>query len=302
MEALTAVGVAALTVYDMCKAVDRGMVTSAVRLVAKSGGKSGSFDAPEDAVRVAEAHARVIAGFSPLPAEMVSLADAAGRVLATTQGAPHPAASPRRRWMAMRYAPRTCPPAPTTSRSSAVAAGGRFAALQPGEAVRIFTGAPVPEGADTVVIQEDTEAQGDKITILGAAARRGTSARPGWTSTPATRASRPAVRSRPRDVALAAAMNIPWLSVRRRPRVAILSTGDELVRRASRSAATRSLLLRHRACGAGRAPGAASRLLLDIARDDARGHRTASPPGAQRYAGHPGRRLGRRPRPRPGRR
>ena len=46
MEALTAASVAALTVYDMCKAVDRGMVISDVRLLHKSGGKSGTFDAP----------------------------------------------------------------------------------------------------------------------------------------------------------------------------------------------------------------------------------------------------------------
>jgi cyclic pyranopterin monophosphate synthase len=46
MEALTAVSVAALTVYDMCKAVDRGMVISEIRLVQKSGGKSGSYEAP----------------------------------------------------------------------------------------------------------------------------------------------------------------------------------------------------------------------------------------------------------------
>jgi len=46
MEALTAVSVALLTVYDMCKAVDRGMTISQVRLVEKSGGKSGTFRAP----------------------------------------------------------------------------------------------------------------------------------------------------------------------------------------------------------------------------------------------------------------
>ena len=46
MEALTAVSVAALTVYDMCKAVDRGMTISNIRLVHKSGGKSGVFEAP----------------------------------------------------------------------------------------------------------------------------------------------------------------------------------------------------------------------------------------------------------------
>ena len=45
MEALTAVSVAALTVYDMCKAIDRGMQITDIRLTHKSGGKSGTFDA-----------------------------------------------------------------------------------------------------------------------------------------------------------------------------------------------------------------------------------------------------------------
>ena len=120
MEALTAASVAALTVYDMCKAVDRGMVISDVRLLHKSGGKSGTYNAyahlrarirversahARDALRlgvmrcersmltVRDAHARVIAAFDALPAEMVSVADAAGRVLAVVAaGAPHPAA------------------------------------------------------------------------------------------------------------------------------------------------------------------------------------------------------------------
>jgi cyclic pyranopterin phosphate synthase len=54
MEALTAVGVAALTVYDMCKAVDRGMVIDQIRLEEKSGGRSGTYRRTEDATRGAD--------------------------------------------------------------------------------------------------------------------------------------------------------------------------------------------------------------------------------------------------------
>ena len=104
--------------------------------------------------------------------------------------------------------------------------GGR---LGPGEAARIFTGAPLPDGADAIVIQEDTERSGDRVEIREGA--------------PAGRYVRPAGldfaagdvllkaprRLTPRDIGLAAAMNRPWLFVHRRPRVAILSTGDEIV-------------------------------------------------------------------------
>ena len=51
MEALTAASVAALTIYDMCKAIDRGMVVIDLRLIRKSGGKSGDYEAPRDASR-----------------------------------------------------------------------------------------------------------------------------------------------------------------------------------------------------------------------------------------------------------
>jgi molybdopterin molybdotransferase len=103
------------------------------------------------------------------------------------------------------------------------------AALQPGEAVRIFTGAPVPEGADCIIIQEDTDRDGDWVTVReGAPAGRhirpaGLDFKEGEVGLPQGR------RLTARDVGLAAAMNRPWLLVQRRPRVAILPTGDEVV-------------------------------------------------------------------------
>src|SRR5207248_8727361 len=85
MEALTAASVAALTIYDMCKAIDRGMVVTDLRLLKKSGGKSGDYEAPSGSgvvVSVEEALARLLAPLEALPAEQVSVAEAVGRVLA----------------------------------------------------------------------------------------------------------------------------------------------------------------------------------------------------------------------------
>jgi molybdopterin molybdotransferase len=99
-----------------------------------------------------------------------------------------------------------------------------------GETVRIFTGAPVPRGADCIVIQEDTERlDGDNVLVKEGAAR-GRYVRPAGldfsTGTIGLAAGR---RLNARAVGLAAAMNRPWLLVHRRPRVAILPTGDEVV-------------------------------------------------------------------------
>src|SRR6266436_7582909 len=115
------------------------------------------------------AHARVIAAFEALPAETISVADAAGRVLAQAPQAR--LTQPSADLSAMDgYAVRAedVPAAPTTLRlvGQAPAGGSYDHALKPGEAVRIFTGAPLPMGADAIVIQEDTKADGPKITVL----------------------------------------------------------------------------------------------------------------------------------------
>jgi len=125
-----------------------------------------------------------------------------------------------------------CPEAPVTLRViGASAAGRRFSGiLGPGEAVRIFTGAPLPEGADAIVLQEDTTADGDRVVIREAPRPQrhirpaGLDFRAGDTLLSA------GTRLDARHVALAAAMGHGVLAVRRRPRVAILATGDELVR------------------------------------------------------------------------
>jgi molybdopterin molybdotransferase len=181
---------------------------------------------------VREAHARIVAAFSPLPAETVSVADAAGRAAAVAPKArltQPPADLSAMDGYAVRAEDIQAAPATLRLVGRAPAGGSYDHALQAGETVRIFTGGPLPMGADSIVIQEDTKAEGDKITILEAP-RIGRHVRKAGLDFGAGDAPFPAGRVlTTRDVALAAAMNLPWLSVHRKPRVAILSTGDELV-------------------------------------------------------------------------
>lgn len=177
--------------------------------------------------------ARIVARHAPLPAETVSIVDAAGRVLAepVTARLDQPFAD----LSAMDgYAVRgtDCAALPVTLKvvGSAPAGGAYGGTLGHGEAVRIFTGGPLPVGADTIVIQENTKSDtSGAVTILEGAQpgrhirRRGLDFAAGAVGVDTGH------RLSPRDVALIAAMNVPWLSVHRRPRVAILATGDELV-------------------------------------------------------------------------
>ncbi|MEL6647372.1 MAG: gephyrin-like molybdotransferase Glp [Pseudomonadota bacterium] len=109
------------------------------------------------------------------------------------------------------------------------AAGHRFKnALQPNECVRIFTGAPVPDGADRVIIQEDVDRVEDTIT-LGEALDAGPYIRAQGSDFAIGETLAGPRRLRASDVALLASMNISTLTVTRKPRVALISTGDELV-------------------------------------------------------------------------
>ena len=181
---------------------------------------------------VTEALSAVLAGAEPLPEEMVALDAAHHRVLARDVAARR--TQPPQAMSAMDgYAVRAADASNVAARLKVigeVAAGRPFdKTVGAGEAVRIFTGGVIPEGADAVIIQEDTVAEGGGITITEAAV--------------AGRHIRPAgvdfrqgdvllargIRLTDRDLSLAAGMNYPELAVRRRPKVAILATGDELV-------------------------------------------------------------------------
>lgn len=180
-------------------------------------------------ISVAEATNRLLSLVAPVPTEMVSLRGAAGRVLALDLAArvsqPPFAAS------AMDGYAVTAADAAPGDRFHVVgeaAAGHPFAGdVGSGDAVRIFTGAPLPEGCMRVVIQEDVAREGDRIT-LGARLDPGPYVRGaggdfavGWVF-PAPR------RLGSRDIALLAAMGHSEVPVARRPEIAILMTGDEL--------------------------------------------------------------------------
>ena len=102
-------------------------------------------------------------------------------------------------------------------------------AIRPGHAMRIFTGAPMPDGADTVFMQEDVRVEGEKV-VLPAGLKPGANVRPAGEDIPLGHpALKAGQRLRPQDVALAAAFGLTQLDVIRRIRVAVFSTGNELV-------------------------------------------------------------------------
>lgn len=180
-------------------------------------------------ISVEEAHARLMRLFAPLPAEEVPLAEAAGRVLARDVVAARdqpPFAASAMDGYAMRAADML--PGTRLRLIGTSAAGARFAGrVGPGEAVRIYTGAPVPEGADMVLIQEDATPEDDGVVV--GAHEGGPNIRPaGADFSAGARVSAPR-RLVPREIALLAAMNAGRVAVARRPVVALIATGDELV-------------------------------------------------------------------------
>ena len=181
-------------------------------------------------IPVAEALEALLALVKPLETEEVPLRQAAGRVLAHPVQArrnqpPFPASSMD--GYALRRA-EVEPDAMFKVIGEAAAGHGFDGLVKPGQAVRIFTGAPVPEGADCVVIQEDVTRRGDLIT-LGHRMDGKDNIRPaGGDFSEGTPMQAPR-QLRPADIALLAAMNIDRVPVTRRPVVAVLATGDELV-------------------------------------------------------------------------
>jgi len=181
---------------------------------------------------VAEALEKVLADAEPLPFEAASLTEAHGRVLAADLKALR--TQPPANVSAMDgYAVRGGDVATAPARLKVigeVAAGRPFAGgVGPGEAARIFTGGVLPPGADTVVIQEMTERDGEFVVVNAATAHgrnvraEGLDFKNGDTLLPRGH------RLTSRSLALAAAMNYPTVPVHRRPKVAMLATGDELV-------------------------------------------------------------------------
>jgi molybdopterin molybdotransferase len=181
---------------------------------------------------VADALVAVLAGAEPLPEEMVALDIAHHRVLARDVAALR--TQPPQAMSAMDgYAVRSADASQVAARLKVI---GEVAAGRPfekpvgaGEAVRIFTGGVIPKGADAVIIQEDTVVEDGGITITEAAIP-GRHIRPaGVDFREGDLLLKRGTRLTDRDLSLAAGMNYPELAVCRRPKVAVLATGDELV-------------------------------------------------------------------------
>ena len=181
---------------------------------------------------VEEALAKILEGADALAAEPVALEKARGRVLAAPLTAR--LTQPPFNASAMDgYAVGAADVATLPARLKVVgeaAAGHPFAGVvKRGEAVRIFTGAPLPEGTDAIVIQENTAREGDTVIVReGTVDPEHVRAR-GFDFTLGAALIDAPRRLNAREIALAAAMGHGVLPVRRRPRVAVLATGDELV-------------------------------------------------------------------------
>jgi molybdopterin molybdotransferase len=180
---------------------------------------------------VDQAIAEVLAGFGPLGAERLSLGQALGRHLvgpfAARSDSPdfdHSAMD----GYAVRAADVASVPASLPVAGESRTGGPTPAPLAPGSAMRIFTGAPLPAGADAVVIQENTERHGSHVEVKTSAEpwanvrRRGSDLRAGDPALPA------GAHLGPGEIALLASQDVGSVEVFRKPRVAIVCTGDEL--------------------------------------------------------------------------
>ncbi len=184
------------------------------------------------AISVAEATARILADLPTVPpVEMIPLAKALGRTLARDVAAKRtqpPAAVSAMDGYAVRAADLASLPARLRQIGESAAGHGFSGVLGAGETVRIFTGAPVPHGADAILIQEDARAEAGSIEALRGVAA-GQHIRPEGLDFGAGEVLlRAGTRLGPAAVALAAAMNHAELPVARRPKVGILAAGDEL--------------------------------------------------------------------------
>ena len=180
---------------------------------------------------VAEALARVTQGLVPLGTERVAIGQATGRVLAEDLAArltQPPFDASAMDGYAVRAEDIAALPATLRLVGQSAAGAGFRGSVGRGEAVRIFTGAPVPHGADTIVIQENADEASGVVTVKDAASGRHIRPR-GQDFKEGEVLLAAGTRLGPRELMLAAAMNQPELPVRRKPKVAILATGDEVV-------------------------------------------------------------------------
>jgi molybdopterin molybdotransferase len=183
-------------------------------------------------ISVEEALARLLAPLEKLPPEQISIVDGLGRVLAedvTARRTQPPFAVSAMDGYAVRAEDLAAVPVELRIVAEVPAGAGFGGHVGPGEAARIFTGAPLPAGTDTIIIQEDTERERDRVRVLDGAPRGRYVRHEGLDFAEGEVLLKAGRRLTARDIGLLAAMNRPWLLVHRRPRIGILSTGDEIV-------------------------------------------------------------------------
>jgi len=181
---------------------------------------------------VEDARARILAKVKPLGPEVVALDAALGRVLARpVKAISHqpPFDCSAMDGYAVIAADVARTPATLKLIGTSAAGHGFSGRVRPGETVRIFTGAPMPKGADAVVIQENVEAAGNRIAVQQGVKPAQNVRFAGLDFRKGELLLSKGIKLGARDIGLAAAANAPELTVHRRPRVAILATGDELV-------------------------------------------------------------------------
>ncbi|MCH8197283.1 MAG: molybdopterin molybdotransferase MoeA [Proteobacteria bacterium] len=183
-------------------------------------------------ISVDQARARITGAFSPLAAEQVGLEGALGRVLAedlASRRSQPPVAVSAMDGYAVRAEDVTNVPVTLKVIGEAPAGAEFIGKIGAGEAVRIFTGGPVPDGADAIVIQENTDLGAEAVAVKETVKPGAYIREAGLDFKEHDVLLRQGRVMTARDIGLAAAMNRPWLTVRRKPRVAILATGDEVV-------------------------------------------------------------------------
>jgi molybdopterin molybdotransferase len=186
---------------------------------------------------VDEARTRILASMPLMPGEEISIINGLGRIThrnIMSRRTQPPLALSSMDGYAVRFSDVQEIPSKLTRVGSAPAGGAYPNALDHNEAVRIFTGGPIPVGADTVVIQENVDAESENdgaALLINQQPTKGQYIRSAGLDFEMGELGIKAGRKlTARDIGLAAAMNVPWMSVRRRPKVAILATGDEIVR------------------------------------------------------------------------
>ena len=192
------------------------------------------FCYPAGMISVDQARAFILDRARPVTAtESVDLAAALGRVTAESHTSPIDVpgyANSAMDGYAVRSADVAKDGETTLTITQRITAGITGGAIGPGEAARIFTGAPIPDGADAVVMQERCEVDGDRLRFKGPVPA-GDNTRPRGNDILAGREVLPkGTRMRPQELGLAASVGLAQLSVFRRLKVAIFSTGDELVK------------------------------------------------------------------------